>query len=267
MGKPKPAVLITGGGTGIGAAVAARMAEDGYDVCVTGRRPEPLQKVASAAGGVWTSADLSSAEGPREAVEFAVAQFGRLDALVLNAGVSIPEAPHDVTVENWNTVIATNLSGAFFASQAALPHLIESRGSIVSVASVGAIRASASAVAYNSAKAGMVMMTQSFALEYGSTGLRANTVCPGWIRTDMANRSMDKLGAARGVDREGAYRLATQVVPAQRPGTPEEIADVVAWLASPGAAYVNGATIVADGGGTIFDPHFVNFDARVSWGG
>jgi meso-butanediol dehydrogenase/(S,S)-butanediol dehydrogenase/diacetyl reductase len=259
MNQKKPVAVITGGGTGIGAAVARKMAHGGYHVCVVGRRSEPLRAVAEELNGDWVSGDLSNSVGARAAVEQCLDKLGTLDSLVLNAAASIYGTPLDCREEDWDQIIGTNLTGAFFASQAALPALIEAKGSLVSVASVAAIRASTASVAYCSAKAGMVMMTQCIALEYGHTGLRANSVLPGWTRTDMADRSMDKLGAALGLDREGAYAAANAENPLRRPGTAEELANVVAWVASPEASYVNAAAIVVDGGATMVDPNFVAF--------
>jgi NAD(P)-dependent dehydrogenase (short-subunit alcohol dehydrogenase family) len=254
--------LVTGGGSGIGAAVARKMAADGYHVCVTGRNRDRLAAVANEVGGSWVRADMADASGPGSAVDACLETSGRIDALVLNAAVSIWGSPHNVAIDDWNRVLATNLTGAFLTCQAALPHLIEARGAIVSVASISALRPSTQAVAYCTSKAGMEMMTRCVALEYGSSGLRANTVCPGWVRTDMADSSMDKLAAQYSIDREAAYSLATRVVPAERPATPDEVANVVAWLVSSAASYVNATTIVVDGGGLAVDPHFLAYEPR-----
>jgi len=102
-------------------------------------------------------------------------------------------------------------------------------------------------------KAGLIMLTQCIALDYGRRGVRANCVCPGWIRTVMADNEMNELAARRGTDREGAYALATRDVPARRAGAPEEAAEAIAWLASPASSYVNGAVLPVDGGGAIVD--------------
>ena len=247
------AVLITGGGTGIGAAVARLMAADGYGVCVAGRRPEPLAEVAAAVGAHAVAADVTQPGDARRAVEDCVARFGRLDALVISSGTGAGGAVLDQTLERWNRVLATNLTGAFLLCQAALPHLLATEGAIVAVASLAGLRADPESAAYCSSKAGLIMLTQSIALDYGPTGVRANCVCPGWIRTKMADAAMDELAEMRAVDREAAYGLAVADIPARRAGRVEEAAAAVAWLASPTASYVNGAVLTVDGGAAVVD--------------
>jgi len=248
-----PTSLIIGGGTGIGAAVARRMAASGWDVCVSGRRVEPLRSVASEVGGLAVSADASTPEGAARAVEACVERFGRLDALVVSAGAGAGAMVAEQTIERWNLVIGTNLTAPFLVCRAALPHLIEARGAIVTISSLAGLRADPASAAYCSSKAGLVMLTQCIALDYGPRGVRANTVCPGWIRTAMADEEIDVLAARRGVDREQAYAIAVGDVPARRAGNPEEVSEAVAWLASPAASYVNGAVLTVDGGAAIVD--------------
>jgi NAD(P)-dependent dehydrogenase (short-subunit alcohol dehydrogenase family) len=113
--------------------------------------------------------------------------------------------------------------------------------------------------AYCAAKAGLIMLTQSIALDYGPLGVRANCICPGWIRTPMADGEMDELAELRETDREGAYGLVAAPVPLRRPGSPDEIASAVAWLASEEAGFTTGAVIAIDGGNTVVDPSAVVF--------
>ena len=134
-------MLIIGGGTGIGAAVASRMAGDGYSVCVSGRRRGPIEEVASAVSGLAVSADASTPSGAERAVEACVERFGGLDALVISAGAGAGAMVAEQTLERWNLVIATNLTAPFLVSRAALPHLIEARGAIVTISSLAGLRA------------------------------------------------------------------------------------------------------------------------------
>jgi meso-butanediol dehydrogenase/(S,S)-butanediol dehydrogenase/diacetyl reductase len=246
-------VLITGGGSGIGAAVAATLAADGLQVCIAGRRPGPLDEIAAATGAYPVSTDIAEPAGATAAIEACLDRFGRLDALVVSSGTGAGGTVLEQTLERWNRVLATNLTGTFLLCQAALEPLIQTRGAIVTVASLAGLRADPASVAYCSSKAGMIMLTQCIAVDYGPLGVRANCVCPGWITTDMADAAMDELGELRSVDREGAYELAVADVPARRPGRAEEAAAAVAWLVSPAASYVNGAVLTVDGGAAVVD--------------
>lgn len=253
-----PAVLITGGGSGIGAAAARALARRGYGVCVTGRRAAPLQEVADELGGLPVVADTADPAAVAGAVDRALERFGRLDALVCAAGTGAAGTVAEQSLERWNAVLATNLTGAFLACRAALPHLVRTRGAIVTVSSLAGLRAGPASAAYGASKAGLIMLTQSVAVDFGPQGVRANCVCPGWIRTPMADGEMQDLsgrvgGAAAEGGREAAYGHATQDVPLRRPGSAEEAGETVAWLASPASSYVNGAVLTVDGGASAVD--------------
>jgi meso-butanediol dehydrogenase/(S,S)-butanediol dehydrogenase/diacetyl reductase len=259
-----PTVLITGGGTGIGAAVAHRMAASGYSVCVSGRRSLPLDEVAAATGGYAVSADVSDPDDAARMVVECLERFGALDALIVSSGAGASGTVGEQTLERWSGVLATNLTGAFLVCRAALPHLIDARGAIVTVASLAGMRAGPASAAYSSSKAGLIMLTKCIALDYGPLGVRANCVCPGWIQTAMADAEMDGLAARTQSDRAAAYSLAVSQVPARRAGRVEEAAEAVAWLASPAASYVNGAVLTVDGGAAIVDAGTLAFGIDVA---
>jgi len=248
------AVILTGAGSGIGAACARRLGADGYGIVVSGRRREPLEEVAAGLDhAVVVTGDVGDPEHGAALAEAARTAFGGLDAVVLNAGIGDSAPAGDETPEGWERTIRINLTGAFLVARAALPLLVERRGSIVGVASVNAMRAGPGWASYCSSKAGLVMLCKTIANDYGPHGVRANAVCPGWVRTPMGDADMDGLAELRGTDREGAYALSHAHVPLRRPAEPEEIASVVAFLLSSEAAYVSGAELPVDGGATVVD--------------
>jgi NAD(P)-dependent dehydrogenase (short-subunit alcohol dehydrogenase family) len=255
--------LISGGGTGIGAATARLFAREGASVLVTGRRTEPIEAVAAEIGGAAASGDISDPAQAAEAVDAAVRTFGGLDVVVANAGIGLGGSAAEVTDAQWTTTIDINLSGPLFLIRAALPRLIDrGGGSIVVVSSVSAIVSDNDSVAYVTSKAGLLGLVHSVAVDYGPLGIRANAVLPGWIRTPMGDRSMDGLAARDGLSLEGAYAAATTDVPLRRAGEPEEIAACCLFLAGDESSFVTGASLVADGGATVVDVAGIAFDPR-----
>ncbi|MDX6519879.1 MAG: meso-butanediol dehydrogenase / (S,S)-butanediol dehydrogenase / diacetyl reductase [Gaiellales bacterium] len=231
--------LITGGGTGIGAAAATRMIEEGAVVTVMGRRQAPLESISPH----FVVGDVSNIDDCRRAVEAA----GPLDILVHNAGVA---------GTGWDHVIAVNLTAAHHLSQFAERDLIERRGAIVTIGSTAAVVSGAVDADYNAAKAGLVMLTRSLAVRLGPHGVRANAVCPGWVRTPMGEEDMRKLNE----DVDEAYRKVTRFAPLRRAGEAEEVASAVCYLASDDASYVSGAILMVDGGSTAVDVLVVDYD-------
>jgi meso-butanediol dehydrogenase/(S,S)-butanediol dehydrogenase/diacetyl reductase len=245
--------LVTGGGSGIGAATARRFAEAGASVAVVGRRREPLEAVAADIAGIALVGDASTAADVRHAVDATVERFGRLDVLVANAGGEGVGAVHEADDAAWAAAIQSNLTSAFVSVRESLPRLLETRGRIVIVSSVAALGTGTEMAGYVTAKTALVGLTRSLAVDYGTNGVRVNAVCPGWVRTPLADHEMDDLGGLHGVEREEAYALATAHVPLRRAADPDEIASVILFLASDASSYVTGSVLVADGGHTVVD--------------
>ena len=246
--------IVSGGGTGIGAATARLFAAEGALVAVTGRRARPLEAVAAEIGGLAVPGDGAEPGVAERVVAATVERFGGLDVIVANAGVGLGGSVGDVDDERWQRTLDVNLTAAMRLVRAGLPALLRrGRGSIVLVSSVSGLVAAADSAAYVASKAALIGLARSIEVDYGPRGVRANVLCPGWVVTPMADEEMDGVAASRGVSRSEAYALATSAVPLRRPARPEEIAACCLFLASDESSIVTGSVLVADGGGTAVD--------------
>ena len=242
--------LVTGGGTGIGAATARLFANEGAKVAVTGRRPGPIEAVASEIDGIWLAGDTSDAAHVADLVAATVAAFGGLDVVVAAAGIGTEASLSEMDDELWQRTLDVNLTGPMMVTREALPAMLErGGGSIVLVSSTSAFTAARGTAAYEASKAGLNALARGISVEYGPRGIRANALCPGWVSTPMGDASMDELAASKGTDRQRAYELATADVPLGRAGTAEEMAQCCLFLASDESSIVSGTTLLADGGG------------------
>lgn len=236
--------LVTGASRGIGAAIAARLAQDGYDVAINylerrDRALEVLEKV-NAAGrrGVIVQADVSDCEQVKAMFETVRRELGEVDVLVSNAGIAGQVQIQDLTQERWRRFFAVNVDGAFNTVQCAIGHMLhEHAGCIITVSSMWGLRGASCESAYSATKAALIGFTRSLANELAPSGIRVNCVAPGVIDTEM----LDELPA-------GVKDTLADETPVGRLGKPEDIAATVSFLASEQASFITGQVITCDGG-------------------
>jgi meso-butanediol dehydrogenase/(S,S)-butanediol dehydrogenase/diacetyl reductase len=253
-----PVTIVTGGGTGIGAATARLLAARGHRVVVSGRRRAPLEAVAAEIDGLALPADLMTEAGNRDLIAATIERFGRIDNLVLSAGIASNTSVDQMSLDEWQATIATNLTAPFLLLNAALPSLRARGGSVVGVSSIAGLRSGIGLAAYASSKAGLIALIQNIAYEYARDGIRANIVCPGWVRSEMADHEFEQGAKAKGITTDEVFASITEFVPQKRAAAPEEIAAAIAWLSSGEASYVTGATMVVDGGTILTDAGMLN---------
>ncbi|NLW90898.1 MAG: 3-oxoacyl-[acyl-carrier-protein] reductase [Syntrophomonadaceae bacterium] len=236
--------IVTGSGRGIGRAIALELAREGFRVAVNdlysnGPAEETLAQIVAAGGeGMVVGADISDPQAVRIMVDQVVDHFGRVDVLVNNAGINNDQLLIRISDEEWDQLIRTNLNGAFYCSRAAIKHMMRKRyGRIIHISSVVGIAGNAGQAHYAAAKSGLLGFSRSIAREYGNRNITSNVIAPGYIASDMT----------AALNAEQRDKILSGVA-LGRLGTPEDIAGVTAFLASPRAAYITGQVIQVDGG-------------------
>jgi len=240
--------LVTGGGRGIGAAIARALAAAGARVLVCGRNKPDLDAVAGEIGGVAQRVDLTD----RAATDAMVADAGRVDVLVNNAGVA-ESAPLDRTDDAmWDRILELDVTAAFRVTRALAPAMVKAGfGRIINVASNAGVSGYGYSVAYCAAKHAMVGMTRALAIDLARTGVTINALCPGWVETQMADEAVTRIAAKTGRSLDEARAQLAQMSPQRRLITPEEVAHAALMLCGHGARGIHGQTIVIDGGAVM----------------
>jgi NAD(P)-dependent dehydrogenase (short-subunit alcohol dehydrogenase family) len=246
--------IVTGAGRGIGRATALELAHLGADIVVAELDRATAERTATEVQAVGRQArvvptDVTSRADLAAMVERTLAEFGRIDVLINNAGIYRAALPLDITEEHWDAVMNINAKAVFFASQAVLPTMIaQKRGAIVSLASMAGKTGSRTNLPYNASKAAVISITKSLALAHAADGIRVNCVCPGYVETDMWAAVSVEQSALLGLSPEEFNKQRAAQVPLGRMERPEDVANVIAFLASDRAGYMTGQAINVTGG-------------------
>jgi meso-butanediol dehydrogenase / (S,S)-butanediol dehydrogenase / diacetyl reductase len=251
-------VIVTGAGSGIGAGTARRFLQEGAFVTLNGRREHKLRETIAgfdATKSLIHPGDVSDEEYVKRLVEDTITKFGKLDVFVNNAAIAIFGPFAQTTTQDWRRLMATDLDSVYFGAREALPHLLKTKGCIINVSSVSGLGGDWGLSAYNAAKGAISNFTRSLALEYGSRGVRINAVAPSLTSTE-ATVDIEKSEAVMAAFRD---RL-----PIGRSATPDEVAGVIAFLASEDAIFINGVNLPIDGGlhASNGQPNFLSLSAR-----
>jgi NAD(P)-dependent dehydrogenase (short-subunit alcohol dehydrogenase family) len=246
--------IVTGGGRGAGAAIAARLAADGAAILVAARTSQEVEAVAEALRATGAKAgaatcDVSNEASVAELAAYARETFGRIDILVNNAGVAVAAPIVRTSLADWNRMLEVNATGAFLCLKAFLPAMLDAGwGRVINIASTAAVSADRYIAAYAASKHALVGLTRAAAAETASHGVTVNAVCPGFLKTDMTAQSIARVASATGRTAEQALDTIASRNPQKRLIEPDEVAAAVAYLCSEAARGVNGTSLVLDGG-------------------
>jgi 3-hydroxybutyrate dehydrogenase len=253
------AAVVTGSTSGIGLGIAAALAAQGADVLLNGfgnpSEVEDIRRSIAEARGVrvsYSAADMSKPDEIDDMIAHAIRDFGRVDILVNNAGIQHTAPVREFPIERWNAILAINLTAAFCAIRAALPHMEKNNwGRIINIASTHGLVASAHKVAYVAAKHGILGLTKVVALETATTGVTCNAICPGWVLTPLVQKQIDEIARRDLISGDNARaKLLGEKQPSLEFATPEQIGALAVFLCSSGAAQMRGTALPVDGGWT-----------------
>jgi 2-deoxy-D-gluconate 3-dehydrogenase len=250
LGLNGKVAIVTGGSDGIGKAAARALAAEGARVAICARRPDVLEAAAEELRGatdgevIGIVCDMTEAGQVQQLVAEVVERWGRLDILVNNAGTNIRKRPEEYALEEWHTVLDTNLTSAFMCSQAAYPHMVRAGGGkIINIGSMMSIFGAPFTAPYAASKGGIVQMTKAMATAWARDNIQVNAVLPGWIDTDLTRQARQQVA--------GLHDKVVARTPAARWGTPEDHAGIAVFLASSASDFVTGTAIPVDGGYSV----------------
>lgn len=248
IGEARHAV-VTGGGSGIGAAIVRTLASDGNRMTLIGRRPEPIAEVARSVGGFAYAADVTSRSSVDQAFAAAREAHGRIDILINCAGDAPSGKFTAVSFDEWRATLAVNLDALFHCTQSAISDLVaSSAGRVVTIASTAGLRGYGYVAPYVAAKHGAIGLTRALAAEYATTSLTINAVCPGFTNTDLVNRAVAKICSSSGRDERAARADLERYNPQGRLIDPEEVAATVSWLCRRDSRSITGQAVAVSGG-------------------
>jgi len=233
--------IITGGSAGIGKAIAEEFVDQGASVVIANRTEETGRAAAEELGCSFIQCDVSSYDSVKSMVERTVDDHGSLDILVNNAGIGMTGTVETTPLEDWHKLMEINLNGVVYGTRAAMPHLLESSGTVLNVASVFGLVGGPQTAAYSTAKGAVVNFTRTTAVDYAEDGVRVNSICPGFVETEMTEPVLGE---------DSFYEFVLNQTPINRIAQPEEVAEPAAFLVSDKASYITGVNLSIDGGWT-----------------